>query len=139
MSSLPNHAGFQIDFLRINANFSIQFPLSRLEICPITPSRFPLGGPPRFIIKKTDSNNPSTNSPAATDVHRPTSPTSNIFEMKRLNTVSNILTNISREKWSRDITTFNRQLLLAHTLESDLREINYISVRSFLWLLLCNS
>lgn len=93
---------------------------------------------PRFIINKTDSNNPSTNLPVATDVHRSPSPTSNIFEMKRLNTVSNILTNRSREKGSCDITTFNRQLLLAHTLESDLREINYISVRSFLWLLLCN-
>ena len=39
--SLPNHAGCQIDLLRNNAIFFIQFPFSRFEICPIMPSRFP--------------------------------------------------------------------------------------------------
>ena len=44
MSSLLNHAECQIDFSRIHASISIQLPLLRLEICPITPPRFPLGG-----------------------------------------------------------------------------------------------
>ena len=43
--SLSNHAERQVDFSSNNANFHIQFTFSRLEICPITPSRFPLGGP----------------------------------------------------------------------------------------------
>ena len=43
--SLPNHAGCQIDFSRNHAIIFAQFSFSRYEICPITPSRFPLGGP----------------------------------------------------------------------------------------------
>ena len=43
--SLTNHAGCQIDLSRNNASFSIQFPFSRFEICPIAPSRFPPGRP----------------------------------------------------------------------------------------------
>ena len=43
--SLPNHAGWQFDLSRKNAVIFIQFPFSRSEIYPITPSRFPLGGP----------------------------------------------------------------------------------------------
>ena len=38
--SLPNHAGCQIDLSRNNVIIFI-LPLSRSEICPITPSRFP--------------------------------------------------------------------------------------------------
>ena len=43
--SLPNHAGCQIDFSRNHAIIFTQFTFSRYEICPITPSRFPLRGP----------------------------------------------------------------------------------------------
>ena len=43
--SLSNHAERHVNFSRNNANFHIQFTFSRLEICPITRSRFPLGGP----------------------------------------------------------------------------------------------
>ena len=43
--SLPNHAGCQIDFSRNHAIIFTQFTFSRSKICPITPSRFPLGGP----------------------------------------------------------------------------------------------
>ena len=47
--SLPNHAGCQIDHLQNNAIFFIQFPFSRSKICRITPSRFPLGEPLKFM------------------------------------------------------------------------------------------
>ena len=42
--SLPNRAGCQIDFSRNHAIIFSQFTFSRYEICPITPSRVPLGG-----------------------------------------------------------------------------------------------
>ena len=43
--TLPNQAECQIDFSRNHAVIFIQFPFSRSEIYPFTPSRFPLGGP----------------------------------------------------------------------------------------------
>ena len=42
--SKPYYSGCQIDLSRNKANFHIQFSFSRLEICPITPSCFPLEG-----------------------------------------------------------------------------------------------
>ena len=42
--SLSNHAGWQTDLSRNKAIFLIQFTFLRFEICPTTPSRFPLGG-----------------------------------------------------------------------------------------------
>ena len=43
--SLSNPARCQTDHSRNNAIFLIQFPFSRIRICRITPSRFPLGEP----------------------------------------------------------------------------------------------